>query len=132
MTTVAVLPATDARSEPTYHAVAGDKRASGRTMGEALDALAPQLEDDDNAATLVVVQRQRPDRFFTAEQQQRREELTAQWRASRDIGLEPPAEAQAELERRCAPPDGALPPCCKAAASEPVLCRRRAACPMTL
>lgn len=99
MTTVAVLPATDTRSETTYHAIAGDRRASGRTMGEALDALAPQLEGDDNAATLVVVQKQRPDRFFTAAQQQRREELMAQWRAARDAGRELPAEAQAELER---------------------------------
>ena len=98
MTTVAVLPATDALSEPAYHAVAGNKRASGRTMGEALDALAPQLEDD-NAATLIVVQKQRPDRFFSAEQRRRREELTAQWRAAQDAGLEPPAEVQAELER---------------------------------
>ncbi len=99
MTTVAVLPATDVWSETTYHAVAGDRRASGRTMGEALDALAPQLEGDDNAATLVVVQKQRPDRFFTAAQQQRREELMAQWRAARDADRELPAEAQAELER---------------------------------
>lgn len=98
MTTVAVVPATDALSETTYHAVAGDKQASGRTMGEAIDALTSQLQDDDNAATLIVVQQQRPDRFFTAEQRQRREELTARWRAARDANKEFPAEAQAELE----------------------------------
>jgi len=99
MTTVAVVPTTDARSETIYHAVAGDKQASGKTIGEAVDALTPQLEDDNNAATLIVVQQQRPDRFFTAEQQQRREELTAQWRAARDANHDFPAEAQNELEQ---------------------------------
>ena len=71
-------------------------------MGEALDALTPQLEDDDNAATLVIVQKPRPDRFFTAAQQQRREELMRQWREAQDAGAEFPAEAQAELEQSCA------------------------------
>ena len=99
MTTVAVLPTTDALSETIYHAVAGDKHASGKTIGEAVDALTPQLEDDNNAATLIVVQQQRPDRFFTAEQQQRREELTAQWRAAQDADQEFPVEAQTELEQ---------------------------------
>jgi hypothetical protein len=99
MTTVAVVPAINALSETTYHAIAGNKQASGKTMGEALDALTLQLEDDDNAATLVVVQKQRPDRFFTAEQQQRREELMTQWRVARDANQEISAEAQAELEQ---------------------------------
>ncbi len=99
MTTIAVAPTMDALSEMTYHAIAGDKQASGKTMGEALDALTPQLADDDNAATLVIVQKRRPDRFFTAEQQQRREELTAQWRAARDANRELSAETQAELEQ---------------------------------
>ena len=85
MSTIAVVPTTDSPSEITYHAIAGNKRASGRTMGEAIDALTPQL-DDDNAATLVIVQKPRPDRFFTAEQQQRREELTRQWREAQDAG----------------------------------------------
>lgn len=99
MTTIAVVPTTNALSEITYHAVAGDKQASGKTMGEALDALTPQLEDDNNAATLVVVQKQRPDRFFTIQQQQRREEMMRQWREARDSNRELPAETQSELEQ---------------------------------
>ena len=99
MSTIAVIPTTDTLSRTIYHAVAGDKQASGKTMGEAIDALTPQLEDDDNAATLVVVQKQRPDRFFTAAQQQRREELTRQWREAQDANREFPAASQAELEQ---------------------------------
>lgn len=99
MTTVAVALAADAPPEAVYDAVAGDKQATGRTIGEAVDALTPQLDDGDSAATLIIVQRRRPDRFFTAAQQQRREELTAQWRAAQDADRELPAEAQAELER---------------------------------
>ncbi len=95
---IAVVPVTDSASETAYHAVAGNKQASGNTMGEALDALTPQLEDDDNAATLIVMQKQRPDRFFTAEQQ-RREELRTQWREAQDANQEVPAELQAEIER---------------------------------
>lgn len=98
MTSVAVLPDSSSESGTTYRAVAGNKQSSGKTIGEAIDALTPQLENDDNSATLIIVQQQRPDRFFTAEQQQRREELMAHWRAARDANVEFPAEAQAELE----------------------------------
>lgn len=69
MTTIAVVPVADALPEPICHAIAGDKQASGRTIGEALEALTPQLEEDDNAATLIVLQKARPDRFFSAAQQ---------------------------------------------------------------
>ena len=98
MATIAVVPTNNSQSEKTYHAIAGNKQASGRTMGEAIDALTPLLEDDDSAATLVIVQQPRPDRFFTAAQQQRREELTRQWREAQDAGKEFPSERQTELE----------------------------------
>lgn len=98
MTTVAVMPVTSTHSETIYHAVAGDKQASGNTIGEAIDALTPQLEDDDNATTLILVQKQGSDRFFTAAQQQRKQELLAQWRAAQDMNTEISDEAQAELE----------------------------------
>ena len=99
MTTIAVVPVADALSEPVYHAIAGDKQASGKMMGDALNALTPQLEDDDNAVTLIVLQKSRPDRFFSAAQQQRREELTAQWREAQDADGKFPAALQAELEQ---------------------------------
>ena len=100
MTTVAVLPEINAAQETTYRAVAGIKHASGKTIGEAIDALTPQLEaDEDNAATLIVVQSQRPDRFFTAEQQQRMAELMTLFRASRDAGVPMPEAERVELEQ---------------------------------
>ena len=99
MTTVAILPETSPETGTIYRAVAGSKQSSGKTIGEAIDALTPQLEDDDNSATLIIVQKQRPDRFFTAEQQERREQLMTQWREACDANLELPAEAQAELEQ---------------------------------
>jgi hypothetical protein len=40
MTTVAILPLSDASGERIYRALAGDKQSIGRTAGEALDALA--------------------------------------------------------------------------------------------
>ncbi len=98
MTTVAILPETGSESGTTYRAVAGSKQSSGRTIGEAIDALTPQLENDDNSATLIIVQQQRPDMFFTAEQQQRREQLMAEWRAARDANVKLSSEAEAELE----------------------------------
>jgi len=98
MTTVAVLPETNRDTGTTYRAVAGSKQSSGKTIGEAIDALTPQLAHDDNSATLIIVQQHQPDRFFTAEQQQRREQLMTEWRAARDAGKELPPEVGAELE----------------------------------
>lgn len=98
MTTVAVLPEISTDQGTIYRAVAGNKQSSGNTIGEAIDALTPQLEHDDNSATLIIVQQQRPDRFFTAEQQQRRDQLMSDWRVARDANLDLPDEVQAELE----------------------------------
>lgn len=97
MTTISVLPETSGPQSGTYRAVAGKHQAVGDTIGQALDALAPQL-DTSESATLVVLQRMRPDRFFTAEQQQRLQELMTRWRAARDTGTALPAEEQTELE----------------------------------
>jgi hypothetical protein len=69
----------------------------GRTAGEALDALTPQL-DESQAGTLVVVQQLRPDRFFTLQQQQRLEQLMSHWRQARDAGQSLPSPEQAELD----------------------------------
>ena len=70
MTTITILPE---RSD-SYRAVAGDKESTGRTAGEALDALTPQLEDEESG-TLVIVQNRKADRFFDAAQQARLSEL---------------------------------------------------------
>jgi hypothetical protein len=85
MTAITILPEKIAGEETTYRAVAGEKESVGRSVGEALDALASQLSDDE-AGMLVVVQRLRPDQFFTAAQQKRLAELMSRWRTARDAG----------------------------------------------
>lgn len=97
MTRVAILPVPTATGGVVYHAIAGEKQSHGKTAGEALDALAPQLSGEETG-TLVIVQHLRPDRFFGAEQQQRLAELMERWRAARDAGTSLPAAEQAELE----------------------------------
>ena len=97
MTTIAILPESPGTQGTRFRAIAGPKQSVGRTAGEALDALTPQL-DDSQTGTLVVVQQLRPDQFFTAEQHQRLEELMARWRQARDAGTPLPPTEQAELD----------------------------------
>lgn len=73
MTTITILPE---RSD-SYRAVAGDKESTGRTAGEALDALTSQLEDEESG-TLVIVQNRKADEFFNAAQQARLTQLMQQ------------------------------------------------------
>ena len=97
MTTVAILPVSDANGEKLYRAVAGDKQSTGKTAGEALDALTAQLESDE-FSTLLIIQSFRPDWFFSTEQQQRLSKLMNLWRTARDQGQSLPLEQQAELD----------------------------------
>ena len=57
MTTIAILP----ERNDSYRAVAGDEESTGRTAGEALDALTSQLEDEESG-TLLIIQNRRADR----------------------------------------------------------------------
>ncbi|MDQ3747673.1 MAG: hypothetical protein M3367_01470 [Acidobacteriota bacterium] len=70
MTTIAILP----EKTGSYRAVTGNKESTGRTAGEALDALAGQLQDEETG-TLVIVQNYKADRFFNVAQQKRLTEL---------------------------------------------------------
>lgn len=97
MTKVVIVSVSSQDGEVSYSAVAADKKTEGKTAGEALDALAAQL-DDDEANTLVIVQNQRPDRFFSAVQQKRLGELMKKWRLARDQGFQFSAEEQSELD----------------------------------
>ncbi|RUR75326.1 hypothetical protein ACF3DV_27195 [Chlorogloeopsis fritschii PCC 9212] len=54
MTTVSILPISDANGERIYRAIAPDKQSTGRTAGEALDALTAQLEGDEFNALLLI------------------------------------------------------------------------------
>src|SRR4051812_23661942 len=80
-----------------YEARAGDTYASGKTAGEALDALSALLPEED-AGTLVIVQRFQPDRFFTAAQMQRLGALMSALHRARDRGEALPSAEAAELE----------------------------------
>lgn len=88
MTTITILP----EKADSYRAVAGDKESTGRTAGEALDALTSQLADDEGG-TLVIVQNRKADRFFSADQQGRLGELMSR----REAGALSPEE-ESELE----------------------------------
>jgi hypothetical protein len=96
MTTITIIPE-GGSAAGSYRAIAGSKESSGKTAGEALDAITSQLGQAD-AVTLVVLHNLRPDQFFTAEQQRRLAELMARWRQARDTEGALPAQDQAELE----------------------------------
>src|SRR6187402_2014887 len=57
-----------------FFATSGPHQSSGKTMGEALDALTLQLNSIESE-TLVLIQKRGPDQFFTAEQHSRLREL---------------------------------------------------------
>lgn len=98
MTTVAIVPIVDAREEKAYRAVASDKRSTGKTAGQALDALTAQL-DQAEVGGLLFIQGFQPDAWFTAAQQERLAELMGEWRAARDRGEGLSPDRQAELDR---------------------------------
>jgi hypothetical protein len=87
MTIITILP-----EEENFRAVAGKKESLGRTAGEALDALAAQL-DEEETGTLAIIQNRRSDKFFDASQQNR---LTALMEIRRTGTLS--AEEETELE----------------------------------
>jgi hypothetical protein len=100
MTTITILPERGDR----YRAVAGDKESTGRTAGEALDALTRQLGDAEDAA-LVILRARRADEFFNDSQQQRLAALLARRDAGHLSGeetreLEALVEAELDGARR--------------------------------
>lgn len=92
MTTITILPETN----NSYRAVAGDKESTGRTAGEALDALALQLKDEESG-TLVIVQNHKADQFFNAAQQERLIELM-QLRKVTNLSPEEESELESLVE----------------------------------
>ncbi|MBW4692369.1 MAG: hypothetical protein KME27_11455 [Lyngbya sp. HA4199-MV5] len=98
MTTVAILPISNASGEKAYRTVAGDKQSVGKTAGQALDALTDQL-DETEFSGLLVIQSFHPDRWFSAEQQERLSELMHLWRLARDQEQGLPPDQQEELDQ---------------------------------
>ncbi|MEL6350743.1 MAG: hypothetical protein AAFR58_03165 [Cyanobacteria bacterium J06627_28] len=97
MTTVEILPVSNADGKRVYRAISGDKHSVGETAGQALDALTVQLEDAEFSG-LFVIRTIEPDNFFTAEQQARLSNLMELWRKARDQGHALPLEQQTELD----------------------------------
>lgn len=98
MTVVAIMPVSNADGEKSYQAIAGNQRSSGKTAGQALDALVAELGETESSL-LLVVQGFQPDAFFGEAQQKRLAELMELWRTKRDQGEALPPEQQAELEQ---------------------------------
>jgi hypothetical protein len=80
---VAILPITDPSGSVTYQAISGSHFATGRTAGEALDALTAQFPNL-TSVPLLMLQSFQEDQFFNLLQQNRLATLMAQWRSARD------------------------------------------------
>ncbi|OUC16742.1 MAG: hypothetical protein B0A82_00030 [Alkalinema sp. CACIAM 70d] len=97
MTSISILPVTDATGKRHYQAVSGATRSIGQTPGQALDAIAQTL-DPEGCSIFLLIPNFQPDRFFTAAQQQRLETLMTEWRHARDTDQAFPPDLQAELD----------------------------------
>lgn len=98
MNTISILPESDDESPATFRAFTKDLGATGRTPGEALDAITLLIGAGKTGAA-VLVQPFRPDAHFPAEQRERLSALMERWRAARAAGDSLPAADEAELER---------------------------------
>jgi hypothetical protein len=97
MTTITILPESNSPENPSFLAISGTLSSTGKTAGEALDALSVQLEDE-NGDTLVILHRGCADEFFSAEQRSRLDDLMGKWRAARDAGSTLAPDEMVELE----------------------------------
>jgi hypothetical protein len=97
LNSVAILPITDSSGRVTYQAIFGSHYATGRTAGEALDALTAQFPSL-TSVPLLMLQRFQGDEFFNMLQQNRLTTLMAQWRNARDKDQPLAASQNEELE----------------------------------
>jgi hypothetical protein len=92
---IATIPTTN--GERVYQATIGEQQSTGKTAGEALDALTIQMGNQEING-FFLLQSCQPDQFFTAMQKQRLTELMSLWRMVRDQGNTIPPEQQLELD----------------------------------
>jgi len=97
MSTITILPEGTAAPPTSFRAIAGATESSGKTAGEALDAINEKLTGAD-AVRLVVLHSNCPDPLFTAVQQKRLAELMQWWRIARDTSVALPPDLHAELD----------------------------------
>jgi hypothetical protein len=95
MTAISILPITDETGNQHYRASAGETHSTGKTPGEALDAIVAQTGQLGQEFFLLTPNFQ-PDQFFTAQQQQRLATLMAAWQHALDQEL--PFSEQLKLE----------------------------------
>jgi hypothetical protein len=98
MTTVAILPVVNPTGEKSYRAVAGDKQSMGKTAGQALDALAIELNQADFSG-LLFISNFAPDAFFNKDQQDRLADLMNAWHQAQNQGHALSPDQQAELDQ---------------------------------
>ena len=107
MTSVTIIPIADENGGTMYRAICGQHRSSGKTAGEALDALTTQLplavtfltsKDRELLLAALSTQDLQPDVLFPAESQIRLRALMAEWRHSRDASTPFDSSRKAELD----------------------------------
>ncbi|SRR5258708_5370218 len=76
MTSITIEIEEQAATKPRFRAIAGNRQSTGRTAGEALDALNLERDNDTNPA-LILVQQMGTDPYFSEDQFQRMKELLA-------------------------------------------------------
>ncbi len=97
MQTISIATIASTNGDRLYRAASGDRQSTGKTAGEALDALTVQIGSQEINGFLLL-QNYQPDEFFTAQQQQRLTELMSLWRTARDVGDSFPPDLQSELD----------------------------------
>jgi hypothetical protein len=97
MQTILISTVASTSGERLYQAIIGNQQSTGKTAGEALDALTVQMGDHEING-FFLLQSCQPDQFFTALQQQRLTELMSLWKTARDQGNTIPPEQQLELD----------------------------------
>jgi hypothetical protein len=97
MQTISIETIATTNGDRVYRAAIGDRQSTGKTAGEALDALTVQMGNQEINGFLLLPSYQ-PDQFFTVQQQQRLTELMSIWRTARDRGETIPPEQQSELD----------------------------------
>ena len=76
MTSIAIRTDQKETGERRFRAIARDRQCTGKTMGEALDALTAEWGDTVEE-TLVLIHRFQPDQYFTQAQYDRMQALLA-------------------------------------------------------
>jgi hypothetical protein len=97
MQTISIATIANTNGDRVYQATIGDQQSTGKTAGQALDALTIQMGSPEING-FFLLQSCQPDKFFTAEQQQRLTALMSLWKTAKDQGQMLPPGQQPELD----------------------------------